>query len=64
MERAMTVLYKWTCYGAAGLSVMFGGLEYKLASPQMYEFIASLVAMIGKSGFYDGAPVSFWNFAV
>jgi hypothetical protein len=62
MEVTMAQFYKWTCYGAAGLSAMFGGLEYKIVSPAMFDFIATTVAIIGRSGFYDGAPVSFWNF--
>jgi hypothetical protein len=62
MEVTMAQFYKWTCYGAAGLSAMFGGLEYKIISPAMFDFIATAVAIIGRSGFYDGAPVSFWNF--
>jgi hypothetical protein len=62
MERAMAQLYKWTCYGVAGLSAMIGGLEYKIVSPQVFDFIATAVAVVGKSGFYDGAPASFFNF--
>jgi hypothetical protein len=61
-SRELTMLYKWTCYGVAGLSTLFGGLEYKIISPPVYDAIATFVATIAKSGFYDGAPNSFWNF--
>jgi hypothetical protein len=62
MELTMAQLYKWTCYGVAGLTTMFGGLEYKIVSPQVFDFIATAAAVISRSGFYDGAPASFWNF--
>ena len=56
------MLYKWTRHGVVGLSTLFGGLEYKIVSPAVFDFIATTAAIIGKSGFYDGAPNSFWNF--
>jgi hypothetical protein len=62
MELTMAQLYKWSCYGIAGLTTMFGGLEYKIVSPAVFDFVATAVAIIGKTGFYDGAPNSFWNF--
>jgi hypothetical protein len=62
MELTMAQLYKWTCYGVAGLATMLGGLEYKIVSPQVFDFIATAAAVVTKSGFYDGVPNSFWNF--
>jgi hypothetical protein len=64
MELAMSDLSKLTCFVASILAVTLGGLQYKTLSPQIFEFVATTVALIGRTGFYDGAPVSFWNFAV
>jgi len=58
----MGQFYKWTGYGVVGLTSMFGGLEYKIVSPAVFDFIATTVAIFARSGFYDGAPNSFWNF--
>jgi hypothetical protein len=63
MEPTMGQLYKWTCYGVAGLSTMFGGLEYKIVSPTVFDLIATVAAFVSRSGFYDGAPASFFNFS-
>lgn len=64
MELAMSDFSKLTCFVASVLAVTLGGLQYKTLSPQIFEFVATTVALIGRTGFYDGAPVSFWNFAV
>jgi hypothetical protein len=58
----LTMFYKWTWYGVAGLTTMFGGLEYKIMSPQLFDLLATVAAIVGKTGFYDGVPNSFWNF--
>ncbi len=62
-EPVMAQFYKWTCYGTAGVSVLIGGLQYKLLSPQVFELVASVGAWLSQTGSYNGAPSSFFNFA-
>jgi hypothetical protein len=63
MEQSMLDHPKLSGLTFAVLAVVVGGLQYKAMSPRAFAVLTTTVALIGESGFYDGAPVSFWNFA-
>jgi hypothetical protein len=63
MEQPMPDVSKLSGVTLAVLAVVIGGFQYKAMSPRAFAALTTTIALIGQSGFYDGAPVSFWNFA-
>jgi hypothetical protein len=63
MEQSMLVHPKLSGLTLAVLATVIGGFQCKAMSPRAYAAVAEAFALIGQSGYYDGAPVSYWNFA-